>query len=291
MNGAIGQPVKAPFEQTGVEFDLWPGTPTAVFPGFDGIRARWIFDRREGFIAVACGKEKNPVACLSPSFAEARAWWLEWVKDCLEAGADGIEMRMRNHHSPLAWAEFGFEEPVVEAFKERYGIDLLTTDDFDRPAWRRLRGEAYTEFYREVRQLVKPRGKKLGLHISQSMCLEPEFGCAMDIHWDWRTWLNESLADSITMKEVWPHSRFGEEVTKHTRPGGVPVIFCPYANTLWSAPGGAEVCARRIQLAREHGFDGFQYYECASVVRGTKDGRIIMEQPALKEVFQKEFVH
>jgi hypothetical protein len=291
IKGAVAQPVDAGgIVDSGVDFDVWPGTPTAVFPGFNVWRSRLALDSRDGLLAIARGKDRNPVACLSPSFPEAREWWLDWVKDCLDAGADGMELRVRNHHSPFTWTEFGFEEPVVRAFRERYGVDLLATDDFDRPAWERLRGEAYTAFYRDAKRLAASYGKKLGLHVSQTMCLGPEFGSAMAVHWDWQTWLQEDLADSVTMKEVFPYSRFGEEVMACTRSKNIPVIFCPYANNLWSAPGGVETCARRIRLAREAGFSGFQYYECASVVRATEDGRIVMEQPALRDLFKSEFI-
>ena len=277
------------FQRFGVEFDTVPGTPTAVFPCYDAIRARHWLDHGDGFLAFARGKEPHPIAALSPSFADSRAWWLGWLRDCLDAGADGLELRFRNHHSPFAWGEFGFEAPVRDAFLERHGVDLWETDDFDREALRRLRGEGYTQLYREAKALAGECGKPLGLHISQTMCMEPDQGAAMELHMDWRRWLEEGLADSVTMKEVWPRSRFGDEVLSHTRPRGVPVIFCPYANNIWKKEGGEQVVEGRIRQAQEGGFDGFQYYECASVIHAQPEGEIVMTQPALREVFQKHF--
>jgi len=273
----------------GVEFDVVPGTPTAVFPGFDAIRAPHAFDGNEGFLAVAISKDATTVAALSPSFEESRGWWLEWARDCLEAGADGVELRMRGHHSPFAWGEFGFEAPVAEAFRQRYGVDILATDDFDRAAWRRLRGEAYTRFCRDARALVDEYGKRLGLHISTSMDMPPAEGGAMEMHWDWRTWLEEDLADSVTLKEVWPNTRFERQIMSVARPRGVEAVFCPYANNLWSVPGGERIVRDRIHAARAAGHDGFQYYECASVVHAKTDGALEMVQPALRQVFQEEF--
>jgi hypothetical protein len=277
------------FWKSGIEFDRFPGTPSAVFPGFDAIRARHALDGGDGVLAIARGKDRDPVAMLSPAFPEVRQWWLSWVRDCLEAGADGVELRVRNHHSPHAWAEFGFEQPIVDAFRERYGVDLLSTDDFDKAAWRRLRGEAYTEFYREARQLAQSYGKPLGLHISPTLAMAPDQGAPMEIHCDWRRWLEEGLADSITMKEIWPRTRLAEEVMAYTRPRGLPVVFCPYANNLWNVAGGEAVVADWIRLAREGGFDGYQFYECSAVVRATPEGRIVMEQPALAELLSREF--
>ena len=277
------------FRKVGVEFDAVPGTPTAVFPCFDAIRARHWLDGGDGVLAFARGKEQHPLAALSPSFADSRAWWLSWLRDCLDAGADGLELRFRNHHSPFAWGEFGFEPPVRDAFLERHGVDLWETDDFDREALRRLRGEAYTEFYREAKDLAREYGKPLGLHISQTMCMEPDEGAAMELRMDWRRWLEDGLADSVTMKEVWPRTRFGDEVLAHTRRRGVPVIFCPYGNNTWGKEGGEQVVEARIRQAREGGYDGFQYYECASVIHAKPEGEIVMTQPALREVFRKRF--
>jgi len=278
------------FRTLGVEFDCWLGTVSCVFPDFDGMRARYALDGASGLLAVARGKEQGPIAVLSPSFAEAQDWWLTWVQDCLDAGADGIELRVRNHHSTLAWREFGFEQPVRDEFLERYGVDLWKTDDFDLAAWRQLRGEAYTQFYRRVRELTRRHGKAMGLHVSPTTAvMEPEQGAAMEIHWDWRRWLREGLCDSVTMKEIWPRTSLAEEVLSLMRPRNIQTIFCPYANNLWRKPGGERVVADWIRLAREGGYDGYQFYECCAVVRGGKDGSITMEQPALRELFQREF--
>ncbi|HWL54640.1 MAG TPA: hypothetical protein VNQ90_19525 [Chthoniobacteraceae bacterium] len=277
------------FRSAGVEFDVWPGTASAIFPGFDGIRARWALDSRERFLAVARGKETGPVAVFSPAFPEVRAWWLGWLKESLDAGADGIELRVRNHHGPLTWGEFGFEKPVRDEFLRRHGVDLWETDDFDKEAWRRLRGEGYTQFLREARALALSYGKPMGLHLSPTLNMEPDQGAAMEIHWDWRAWLLEGLADSVTMKEIWPGTRFAQEILSLTRPRGIATIFAPYANLLWRRPGGEEVVENWIHRARNHGYDGFQYYEGASVTTRTPCDGLKMLQPGLRTLFQREF--
>jgi len=281
----------ADFRRDGIEFGSVPGTPTATFPGYDAIRETFALDVRGGLLAFARGKERTPAAFMSPAFDQTREYWLSWVRDVLNAGADGVELRVRAHHSLFAWGEFGFEDPVVEAFKQRYGVNLRTTDDFDRAALRRLRGESYTEFYRQAKALARSRGKPLGLHVSVTMDMEPEEGAAMEIHWDWRRWLDEGLADSLTFKEIRPRTRLAQEVLGRIRGPKVKAVFCPYANNLWTVPGGERIVADWIRAAREAGFDGYQYYECASVVRGTPEGKIVMTQPALREVFRKQFSH
>ncbi|NQU12261.1 hypothetical protein HQ590_15810 [bacterium] len=277
------------FRDVGVEFDVsWGGLPSAVTAGdyLGRIRA---LDSGEGFLAFAAGKERSPIGRPSPSFPAVREYWLGWVRDILDAGADGVELRIRNHSYHLAWAEFGFEPPVRDEFLRRYGVDLWQTDDFDRVAWRKLRGEGYTEFVRQARQLCTSRQKPLGLHVSPTLEMDPVAGAAMEIHWDWRTWLTEGLADSVTLKEIWPKTDLAEEVLALTRPRGIATIFCPYAANSFRDPGGERVIADWIRLAREGGGDGYQFYECAAVIKGTSDGRILMEQPALRTLLHHEF--
>jgi hypothetical protein len=278
------------FCRHGIEFDNVEGTPSACLTGYDGIREWFALDGRHGFIGIARGKDETTVGVASPWFEGTRRWWLGWVQEILDAGADGVELRMRHHHTHLSWIEFGFEKPLRDAFLERHGIDIWETDDFDLAAWRRLRGEAYTQFYREASALVRGSGRKLGLHISRTMDIEPERGAAMEMHFDWRTWLDENLADSVTMKEVWPRTPMAEEVLAHARPHGTPLVFSPFANNIWRQPGGAEVCANRIRQARDGGFDGFQYYENCAIVQPRPDGRIEVVHPEIVDVFQREFV-
>lgn len=174
-----GQWSKAqPLDQIGIEFDHYPGTPSnAATCGFDGLHAFHTLDEgarpaeafpallggtpeRFGVLAFARGKERTTLGALSPWFADSRNWWLKWVGDALDMDVDGIEMRLGNHHCDMSFSELGFEQPVRDEFLKRYGVDIWATDDFDRTAHRKLKGEAWTQFFREARQLVNQRGKK-----------------------------------------------------------------------------------------------------------------------------------
>jgi len=278
------------FRKYGIQFDLQPGTPSSLFPGYDPISAPYTLDAGDGIVALAAGKDEGTLAAMSPAFPEVRAWWLSWVQDCLDAGADGIELRVRNHHSHLTWGEFGFERPVRDRFLERQGIDIWATDDFDKVEWACLRGEYYSAFYREAKALAGDYGKPLGLHVSLTNNSGPQESSAMNIHWDWQGWLEEGLADSITLKEIMPGSRFAREVMEKAAAQNVPVIYAPYANDLWLRPKGEEICRSWIEIARRSGCAGYQFYECAAVIRGTKDGQLKVSQPALANVLQEEFM-
>lgn len=279
----------ASFERFGIQFDVAKGTPPAVYCDFDSISAPWSFDSDEGLLAFAAGKDDGTIAALSPSYPESRQWWLTWVEACLAAGADGIEIRVRNHHAHLTWGEFGFEAPIRDEFLARYGVDLWTTDDFDRVAWSHLRGEGYTHFLREAKDCALFYGKPMGVHFSPTNFPSIDGRSAMNIFWDWRRWIDEGIADSITLKEVLPGSRLAKELFAHAQPRRIRVIYSPYANDLWLQPNGELVCRGWIELARAEGCDGYQFYECASAIRATKEGTLKVVQPALREVFQECF--
>jgi hypothetical protein len=282
-------PDRRPYQRLGFEFDRVDHTPTSIFPGYDAISAPAWLDGAEGLLAVARGKDRTTLATLSPSFPQARQWWLNWIERCLRDGADGIELRDRNHHSPYAWGEFGFEQPVRDAFLARHGVDLWQTDDFDHEAWRRLRGEGYSQFLREARALTRRHGRPLGIHLDRGHDMPPSHGSPMNVHMDWRTWVSEHLADSFTLKEVPAGSPLAREAMALGARHGIDWIDCQFANTLWRGGGGAAVIEHRIERARAAGCAGFQFFEAASVVRATPDGRIVMEQPALREVFRRQF--
>jgi len=288
----------------GFEFDRYPGSPSGYMgSGGDAILLPLALDRgATSYIAVARGKDPGPMAVLSPSFPEARKLWLGWIEAMLDAGADGIDLRPGHHHSDFAWIEYGFEQPVRDEMLQRTGIDIWETDDFDRAEWRRVRGEGYTEFVREASALVRSRGKKLTLHIDGHYDSAPGLGGAMNIHWDWRTWLEEGLADRVTGKALWPGTVYAREVMALAHAKGLPVSYAPYCNNFFEIPGnsnhlgdspnGCHVPVERlINWGKEHGYDSFLFYECASALRAAEDGSVDFRPGAapLREVLQRHF--
>jgi len=63
-----------------------------------------------------------------------------------------VDIRITNHNSILDWAEYGFNQPVVDEYLRRYGVDPQV-DSFDKEKLRRLRGEFYTAFLEKAAAL------------------------------------------------------------------------------------------------------------------------------------------
>jgi hypothetical protein len=301
---AAGATAPEPGLQTGFEFDRYPGSPTSAWTsGGDAITTPLALDRGAvSYLAIARGKDRGTLAAFSPSFPETRALWMTWVRAMLDAGADGIDIRPGHHHGHFAWIEYGFEPPVRDAMLARTGVDIWETDDFDRDLWRRIRGEGYTQFLREASAEVRARGKTLTVHIDGYFDGPPGAGGAMNIVSDWRTWLEEGLADRVTGKSLWPQSSLALEVLALAHAKGVPVSYDPYCNNFFEdrsstnhigdSPQGCAVPVERlIDWGRRAGFDSFAFYECASALRARPDGAIGFRKNAepLRDVLQRHF--
>ena len=120
------------------------------------------------------------------------------------AGYDGLMFYTYVEHFALQFEdEFGYNEPIVEEFRKRYGQDIRT-ETFDKHAWYRLRGEYVTQFLRELHDAFQQRGKKLGVAIDpQNPGFPTPWLCVRDvrpaglIHMDWERWVREGIVDEI----------------------------------------------------------------------------------------------
>ncbi|MFQ6099419.1 MAG: LamG-like jellyroll fold domain-containing protein, partial [Armatimonadota bacterium] len=78
---------------------------------------------------------------LEYAYPEARRYKANQIARYLRRyDLDGVFISTRSHSPPAMHGDrFGFNEPVVAAYEERFGKDILR-EGFDREAWRRLRG-------------------------------------------------------------------------------------------------------------------------------------------------------
>jgi hypothetical protein len=134
------------------------------------------------------------------AYPEVRAYKLQCIREILaDYPFDGIFICTRSQSKPAAHADqFGFNEPVVEAYQQRYGVNILE-QDFDVEAWRRLRGEFVTQFLRELRSFTRERGLRLSIGVPQGDYLGPPIG---NLHLDWRSWVAGGVIDELVINQV-----------------------------------------------------------------------------------------
>ena len=102
--------------------------------------------------------------------------------------------------------EFGYNQPIVEEFKRRYGKDILT-EDFDKEAWARVRGDYVTLFLSELKESLVRHNKKL------AVCIDPKHPYLPQTHGgpnnphpttgriylDWERWANQGIVDELAV--------------------------------------------------------------------------------------------
>ena len=165
-----------------------------------------------------------------------------------------------------------FAEPVLEAFREQQGREPEPTGD-DFGLIRKIRGEFYTQFLREAKAMTAASGKKLALHIENRMLVPAELDCYTQIHWDWRTWLNEKLCDEIDLKYIGPdHPDLYLEIMPLAKKNGIKVNWISAEPEPRSKPRSINESVIFTERALTAGLDGINLYELWLYRRMTQFG-------------------
>jgi hypothetical protein len=154
------------------------------------------------------GERRQP-GPLEFCYPEARRALVErYVEDVTRGGYDGIGFYTYVENFGLRYPdETGFNQPIVDEFRRRHGVDIRT-QPFDRQAWYRLRGEYLTQFLRELYPALAARGKRMSVNITPEnehfghswYATFPDArgkpGAGM-IYLDWETWAREGIVDEL----------------------------------------------------------------------------------------------
>jgi len=231
-------------------------------------------------LGVVFREMPNMPTLLEPAFEGARRIWLGRVARILDAGADGVDIRTYCHHNgPMQFLKFAFAEPVRAAFKDRYGRDPRP-EERDYARIRAIRGEFYTQFMREAKELARTRGKKFIIELESGIEVPPSLNCRMQLPMEWRKWIREGIPDEIRLKWWTAESPFiHAEVMPLARRHGIPVhIISRCLHT------GVDVRAREMaQLtfgrACAAGFAGYCLYEQQNLMDMNPEGYSWLKGP------------
>ncbi len=260
------------FAVEGFMYDYLSGVPSSIFPGEFALDREFRFsEAAQQVLGVALDYNRCVPGAPEPAEPEARRIWLEWVAEELDYGFDGVDIRISNHNSPLDWPLYGFNLPVVEEYRRRYGVDPLR-EDFDMEKWRRLRGEYYTGFLAEASQLVRGAGRRFAAHIPDMAFTPPSQSTMMEIHWDYMGWLERRLVDDVTFKVILTDGfdADGMALFARCRELGIPLDFCPFLHC---------VDASVLDRAAAAGGEAFVLYKTATLW-GRDGDRITEVDPA-----------
>ena len=317
------------FRTYGLEFDSGYGTRRFHL---DGVRGRgaegttpeesrtssWHEHRAElgrgaggGFIAFARGKNDYLPAAPCEFYPEVQRLWRWRVNRMLEKGVDGVVLRVSAHGTltdePF---EYGFNPPVVEAFRARHGVDIRR-EEFDPDLLAALRGESYTRFVRDASAMTRSAGKLFQVQVhTEAFRPEPVFGQLMgfpaNIRFAWRQWLEAGLVDAVTLRSSWyeaaedpldgssaQRSKLSNvladpvvaEVLEVTGNLGLPVYLNRYVAR---AIPIEEYVGDMERIWGDHRFAGFDLYEFFHLARATPDGRrLVPVQDRMRRIRQK----
>ena len=174
---------------------------------------------------------------------EARQRLTDICRELSDYGVDGIFLSTRTHCPRPGLSsrlspnpdddEFGFNDPIVREVRSLTGVDIsmvpiASLDPQVREAWYRVKGAALTQWLREVRAVLRPRGQDLFINIKPDRYSFLGNGVpannAMRIYKDWETWIDEDLVDgvcAVTQRDFSPEPNVASiEPFTRTVPGG-----------------------------------------------------------------------
>jgi hypothetical protein len=252
------------FREHGLYFDCaGNGVPSAVWNSEMTSRNLFSLEVSGGVLGISTQQNDHVPGMLSESEPQTHEWWLSMLTQMLDAGVDGIEIRVINHGNIFNWHEYGFNPPIVEAYRERYGIDI-TREEYDHAKLRALRGEFFTSFLRQASQLARSRGKRFHMHIEDMYQGPADEPSPMGLSLTWRTWIEEGLCDGVTLKTLNMNSHdsaFGRDVVALCHQHDIPVSLSPFIHSAFQAPHSAEL----LESYRNSSIDAFNIYEYATL--------------------------
>jgi hypothetical protein len=228
---------------------------------------------------------------ISYAWPEARAFRVAQAAELLDLGADGVHCSTSAHcrHLPNVQQDdyYGFEQPVVDEYQKRYGLDLRTAATFDKEAWHTIKGEFMNRLYRELATVCHARGKELwvGLQLGgyTHLAADRHFGTNVVARYRnlWRPLVDEGIADAFIVgdyelctdpampywsaKALQPdpqgdlYAWAAREYQGHCRGRTKLYLFGEWL------PGGTivldEACADWAQRVLQYGFDGIDMHE------------------------------
>lgn len=149
-------------------------------------------------------RQGGPIEFAYPEARQAMADYL--TKYVVEGNYDGISfLTYAENFSQRYEDEFGYGDPIVQEFQEKYGKDIRH-EEFDRDAWRQLRGRHVTEFLRLLKRQLGAHGKQVAVCVHGQQPEKPMqwnvdggVQTAGNFRWSIDEWLKGDVVDEICL--------------------------------------------------------------------------------------------
>ena len=249
-----------------------------VFDHSKGIGERKI-NIHGGYICHTLDLNTHCAGGLHPCYPEVRSFWLDWVKRSLDAGVDGVGLRIANHSTRTSRPEdLGFNPPVMEEYSRRTG-GHAGTDKTDFEMIRAINGEFYTRFVRECSALVRERGCRFQHFIHPLMDglwsrINSINNVPAAFRFDYRAWLREGLLDGLCLRPHWKDLKntryFGDMIGAQARLFGLKMFYANQNGALNKSAADNQIDehipGELAHVRKSDLFDGFILYEAAGIM-------------------------
>ncbi len=224
-------------------------------------------------LAIMRGKPRYVAGSLHPIYAEVREHWLDLIRFCLDRGVDGVNIRVANHNRPFEQWSYSFNDRVVAQMENAHHTGEAA----------HINGEAYSQFLREASELIRGRGKEMGVHMHMEFFNENTGGkngpVPRNYIWQWERWIRE-FADYVEFRGA---ATFEPDlkiilgrIARVTREAGIPLML---QSTRMTARDHYDsdnpVCAYEMQWVRDDPEIAiYNLYETVSFTRLNDSGKI-----------------
>lgn len=158
-------------------------------------------------LGFARGKVERLRGCLCEAYPEVQQHWLKQVKRYINLGCAGVEFRIQSHGSSISdFINYGFNPPLVEAYKEKYNVEIMQ-DPIDPIKMMHLRGGFFEDFLKKATLLLHQNNCKMQMQLNDCFehpTMEPTFNKAgfwpmPKVLTDWKR--SVDLSDMISIKD------------------------------------------------------------------------------------------
>ncbi|MEW6097551.1 MAG: family 10 glycosylhydrolase [bacterium] len=176
---------------------------------YPGLQSTFSLKHPEYLFVSRDGKECfKGVLCYT--YPQVRQHRLMQIKELSNYDIAGIYLCTRSHaaHSEYSTApdKFGYNQPIVEEYEKRYGINILK-EDFDKELWYELQGEYFTLFLQQVKKELKKKNMALCVGINHRDDLSiPGASPMAKIKFNWRQWIKKGIIDELIFgvgQDIW----------------------------------------------------------------------------------------
>ena len=238
---------------------------------------------QQGCVAFTRGHNEYLPGVLCETEPAVRDFWLRCLEEIIDAGVDGVDLRVENHGTHTDHPEaYGFNEVILQQAQQRGQIDTATIAA--------VRGDAYTDFLRRAKALLAADGIKMRINLNMDWFRpEPAFGRKLaypaNMDFNWRQWVEEGLLDEgILRMFAMPFDAIFDDVVTTEMIDRCQAKQIPVTVNRYIQPTGVD---EFLRVRADDRFAGYILYETASFLTYDELGNCSVSNDVVQEIARR----